>query len=362
MAFSYKDFQMSSNLTEAERRKKQYDADYSESSKVAGLYKDWLSKRNSKPAEWTGGQYSSQVDEALKKLLNRKDFTYDLNGDMLYQQYKDQYITQGKQAMMDTMGQAAALTGGYGNSYAQSVGQQTYQGYLQGLNDKIPELYQLALQKYQQEGDDLTNRYGLLKNEYDSEYSRYRDNVSDWNTDVDRAYNIYNNERGNEQSQYNTNREYASNAYNKLYEQEYGRYSDDYSRAFANYQQQKSEEQAAADLALERAKLARSNEVDSLKEQLASKDALLEAQDEKYKDYLSPEMQKAANSEAIQLFKASIMTKRELSRRNYTATVDGKEQRFDNYEQYIDAVAEKWNKERKLTEDETAYIIKYYGL
>jgi hypothetical protein len=31
-------------------------------------------------------------------------------------------------AMMDTMGKAAGLTGGYGSPYAQQVGQQAYQG------------------------------------------------------------------------------------------------------------------------------------------------------------------------------------------------------------------------------------------
>ena len=72
-------------------------------------------------------------DKAMNDLLNRKEFSYDLNGDVLYQQYKDNYITQGKQASMDVMGMASAMTGGYGNSYAATVGNQTYQGYLQQL-------------------------------------------------------------------------------------------------------------------------------------------------------------------------------------------------------------------------------------
>ena len=62
---------------------------------------------------------------------------------------------------MDTMGQAQAMTGGYGNSYAQTVGQQTYQGYLQGLNDQVPALYQLALDKYNSEGNQLKDNMGI---------------------------------------------------------------------------------------------------------------------------------------------------------------------------------------------------------
>ena len=70
-------------------------------------------------------------------MANRK-FNYDVNGDPLYQQYKHSYMTQGKQAMEDTIGQAAAMTGGYGNSYATAAGGQAYQSYLDQLNDRYP--------------------------------------------------------------------------------------------------------------------------------------------------------------------------------------------------------------------------------
>lgn len=113
----------------------------------------------------------SPVRLALEKITSRKPFSYDLNGDALYQQYKDNYINQGRMAMADAVGQAAAMTGGYDNSYAQTVGQQIYNGYLQELNNRIPELYSLALEKYKSEGDELTNRYALLKDDYDTRLS-----------------------------------------------------------------------------------------------------------------------------------------------------------------------------------------------
>ena len=84
--------------------------------------------------------------------MNRKDFSYDMNSDVLYNQYKDQYQALGQTAMADTMAQASALTGGYGNSYASTVGNQAYQSYLSQLNDKVPELYQLALDNYNRQG------------------------------------------------------------------------------------------------------------------------------------------------------------------------------------------------------------------
>ena len=126
--------------------------------------------------------WEDQLKETANKILNREKFSYDLNGDALYKQYKDRYTQQGRQAMMDTMGQAQAMTGGYGNSYAQSVGQQTYQGYMQGLNDKIPTLYQIAMDKYTNEGNQMRDNMNLMMQQDDIEYGRYRDRLADQNT------------------------------------------------------------------------------------------------------------------------------------------------------------------------------------
>jgi guanine deaminase len=57
-------------------------------------------------------------------------------------------MQQGQQAMRDTMGQAAALTGGYGNTYAQQAGEQAYAAYLSRLNDVLPELYGEAYNRF----------------------------------------------------------------------------------------------------------------------------------------------------------------------------------------------------------------------
>lgn len=151
-------------------------------------------------------KYGNQgaYDKAMNAILNRKSFSYDLNGDALYQQYKDMYMSQGKLAMADTMGQAAALTGGYGNSYAASVGNQAYQGYLQQLNGVIPELYNLALSAYNAEGDRLNNNFNLLSTDRSTEYGEYTD-----------KYNRLVNDRG-----------YYSDNYNNVYNQDYSKWTD----------------------------------------------------------------------------------------------------------------------------------------
>ena len=161
-------------------------------------------KREDKPGQYSC-RWQEQMDGILQNILNRKEFRYDVNADPLFQQYRDQYTRAGQTAMQDTMGKAAQLTGGYGNSYAQQAGQQTYNTYMQGLTDKIPELYSLALQAYNNQGNDLKDRYSLLGTADDQDYGRYRDSVSDYNTELDRLTNEYNTERSYDYGQYRDN-------------------------------------------------------------------------------------------------------------------------------------------------------------
>ena len=139
----------------------------------------------SKPGDYQS-TWADQLNDKISQILNREKFSYDLNGDAIYQQYADQYAQHGKMAMMDTMGQAQAMTGGYGNSYAQSAGQQAYQAYLQQLNEVVPELYGMALDQYNQEGQDMYNQASLMAQMEDQDYGRYRDEVSDYNTELER--------------------------------------------------------------------------------------------------------------------------------------------------------------------------------
>lgn len=179
-----------------------------------------------KPGDYQS-QYQGQLESLYNQVMNRDPFTFDLNGDALYNQYKDQYTQLGQQAMMDTMGQAAALTGGYGNSYAQTAGQQAYQNYLTQLNNIVPELYQQAYDRYNQEGADLQSKLSLTQDLENEAYGKYRDTVSDWNTERqaanDEYWNQYNADYSNyanmlnywntiaqqENSQYNTDRQMA---------------------------------------------------------------------------------------------------------------------------------------------------------
>ena len=150
---------------------------------------DYIKKKDELPEEAgadtaemgtaTFGQYTNpyagQIQELYEDITAREPFQYDVNEDAMYEALRDQYITGGQMAMMDTMGQAAQLTGGYGNSYAQGVGQQAYHGYLQGLNEQLPDLYNMALNNYIQTGDAMLQQYSMLQDMAADDYGKFID-------------------------------------------------------------------------------------------------------------------------------------------------------------------------------------------
>ena len=161
-----------------------------------------------KPGEFQS-TYKGQLDNIYNQIMNRPDFSYDLSSDPMWQQYKDQYTALGKQAMADTMGTAAGLTGGYGSTYSQNVGQQAYNGYLTQLNEMIPELYGMALNKYQLEGDQLNTAFNAANTLYGNEYGEYRDKVADYDADRQFLYGVYS-------DQYDKGETAFNNRYNML--------------------------------------------------------------------------------------------------------------------------------------------------
>ena len=136
----------------------------------------------SKPGAYSS-KYTGQLESILSQIQNREPFKYDAAADPLYNIYKDLYIQNGRRAMMDTIGNAAALTGGYGNSYAQSAGQQMYNQYMEALNARVPELQQQAYQRYSDEGDRMVQSWQMYNTLENQNFNQYRATVSDWQTE-----------------------------------------------------------------------------------------------------------------------------------------------------------------------------------
>jgi hypothetical protein len=135
-----------------------------------------------------GNPWYQQAQQLMGQIQNRGPFEFNLNQNALYQQYKDNYMKQGQQAMMDTMGQAAGLTGGYGSSYAQNVGQQAYNEYLTKLGDIVPDLYAQERAAYDAQGQDLYNQLAAARGMYDTDYGIWRDQVGDARYQDELAY------------------------------------------------------------------------------------------------------------------------------------------------------------------------------
>lgn len=294
-----------------------------------------------KVANYGPFSYKNQddYDNVMNQIVNREDFSYDLNGDILYQQYKDNYINQGKMAMMDTMGQAAAMTGGYGNSYAQTVGQQAYQGYLQNLNNIIPELYQLALDRYNAEGERLAQSFGVLSADRQTAYGEYNDGYNRLISDRDYYSDDYNNVYNRDYTQWNDNRNYDTTQYWNEHNAGYQAEQD----AFANQiAREQLEEQKRANRVNESQGWARVNGGGT-------------------GGGGSPSVT-ATQTSRTDNFIASVLTPREFARRGKTATVNGQSKTYNNHNEYIEDVIRKRVENEELDEGEVAYLLDHYGI
>lgn len=157
----------------------QYQSGYQPSQRVTQAQQTLQNIQAAKPQGYNS-KYGAQLDNIMNQLQNPQDFKYNFNDDELFKYYADLYTQKGRQASMDTMGQAAALTGGYGNSYAQQVGQQAYQQNLLSLYDRGMDLYDRAYQRDQDRLGNLRNNYSMMAQADESDYGRYRDTVADW--------------------------------------------------------------------------------------------------------------------------------------------------------------------------------------
>ena len=212
---------------------------YQRSDRVNEYYNKTRNLEKNKPDEFES-KYEDQISSILDNIMNRPKFSYtseDMVNDDLYKMYRDQYMRQGNLAMRDTMGNAAALTGGYGNTYASAAGQQAYDNYVAQLNNKALDFYDRAYQRYNDEGQNLYNQMNVVTGLDNTDYQRYRDTVSDYYNDLN----------------------YYNGRYNQEYGYDYGQYqdrvaADQWAQEFAFQKQQAAQEQAnwEAEMALRR--------------------------------------------------------------------------------------------------------------
>lgn len=113
--------------------------------------------------------YQNQADAILKKIQEMPDFKYDFNEDAVFKTLQEQYIKDGRLAAENVAGQAAALSGGYGNSYGATAAGQAYMGAIDNLYDKVPELEAAAYGRYQDKMNKALQNWEIIQNRADKE-------------------------------------------------------------------------------------------------------------------------------------------------------------------------------------------------
>ena len=262
-------FTQSSNVTNAQTEADSYRNKYNEIASITDVidqktwdtlnssfatsdaYNQAMAYTNQLLEQLSSGRtsYTDKIKDLMGQIQNRDKFQYDVAEDTLFQQYLGSMMQSGQTAMQDTIGQASALTGGYASTYAQSVGNQAYNSYIQDAYNNLPEYYNMALEAYQMEGQEMYNQLAMLNEADATEFGRMYDS---WNANFTNAQNMYAQEYGAWQDginnaynsanlQLNEHGMAVDNAYNMyqasqnradtLYAQEYQKWADEVANA-----------------------------------------------------------------------------------------------------------------------------------
>jgi hypothetical protein len=156
-------------------------------------YKDAMNYTNGLLQQLSSGRtsFTDQIKDVLNDIQNRDKFSYDLSNDSLFQQSLASAMASGKTAMQDTMGQASALTGGYGSTYATSAANQQYNAFIEDAYNNLPEYYEMALQAYEMEGNEMYKQLAALNDADETEYERL---YNSWSANAQTAQQMYQNE------------------------------------------------------------------------------------------------------------------------------------------------------------------------
>lgn len=138
----------------------------------------------------------------LEQILNPKPFSYDSATDPSFKSYEQQYNRQGDRALTNTMSEASALTGGRLNSWAVSAGQQAKENFDQKLMDVIPQLENMAYNRYQ---DGISNKRSDFNTLLDVDNEAFRRASDERSFAYGTSADVRENARLAEETKYNRN-------------------------------------------------------------------------------------------------------------------------------------------------------------
>lgn len=158
--------------------------------------------------------YQSQYDQALNAVMNQKGWSYNPENDMAYQAAKKQYLREADRATQNTMGQAAAMTGGIPSTAAVNAASQAGDYYRTQLSDQLGSYMDRSYQRYV---DAIGNDFDRLS----AIRSMSNDARDQYDTDRNFGYNQWTDDLG-----YRTDREQT----------EYDRKQDEYNKQMTEKQ------------------------------------------------------------------------------------------------------------------------------
>ncbi len=133
-------------------------------------------------------EYETERDRVYDKIAAYGDFDYDIDTDPLYKTYRDIYTSLGDDAYERALAENSLRTGGVSSTSAISAAQSAKNKYNSMLADIVPELYDKAYEKYRGGLEKLYKMLDIASDIEKDDYSRYRDEVSDYEADRDYYY------------------------------------------------------------------------------------------------------------------------------------------------------------------------------
>lgn len=128
-------------------------------------------------------QYQTQLDSLLGQVQNYAPFSWDKNTDPAYAAYAKQYRREGDRAAANALAQAAAATGGQASTAAVTAASQAGDYYAAQLADQIPQLYENAYQRYQNDYSRLADQLQQTQRAEQLDYAKFQDQLAQYNTD-----------------------------------------------------------------------------------------------------------------------------------------------------------------------------------
>ena len=171
---------------QTQKQLQNYQQGYQAGQQVQQAQQNLQQVQAQKPQSYSS-KYGAQLESILQQIQNPGEFKYDFNGDALFKAYADMYTQNAKQGALNAAGIAAGLTGGYGNTYAQSAANQAYQQNLSQLYDRGVDFMNAAYNRYAADRADRYDQMSALQNAENADYNRYRDTMTDYYADLDRA-------------------------------------------------------------------------------------------------------------------------------------------------------------------------------